>query len=100
MRMRPSRRIAVLLALVGFVGCIGASAAWAAVSCCTPACDPCPILVAKTTLASSPHKAVSLHALLPAAFDPVPLVRVAFYGGDSVNATRSLPPGFRSPMRN
>ena len=98
--MRFPRRLAVLLAIVGFVGCISASAAWSAMSCCTPVCDPCPILVAKTVVASSPHRAVSLHALLPAAFEPILLSRVAFHEGDFVHARRSLPPEFRSPMRN
>ena len=98
--MRTRSKVAVILALVGFLGCIGSSAALASMACCTASCDPCPILVSKTVIASSPHKAVSLHALLPAAFEPIRLSRVSFHEGNFAHATTSLPPEFRSPMRN
>ena len=98
--MRLPRRIAVLMALVGFVGCIAASAAWSAMSCCTPVCDPCPILVSKTVVASSPHKANSQHALLPAAFQLLVLSRASFHVRYFTQVTTALPSEFRSPMRN
>jgi hypothetical protein len=98
--MRSRYKIAMLVALTAFVGCVFGSTAWAAVSCCTVTCDPCPILVAKTVVASSPQKADSLHALVPAAFPLVLLTRASTFDRASARSPRLLPPEYRRPLRN
>ena len=99
--MRMRGKVAVLLALAGFVGCITGSAIWAAsMSCCAKTCEPCPILLSKTTVPGSPEKVDVLHALLPAAFPLVRQAAAAIHGRSLAQIPTFLPHEFRRPMRN
>jgi hypothetical protein len=101
LKMRMRSKVAVLLALAGFLGCIVCSTAWAAsMSCCAKTCDPCPILVTKSALPASPEKVDVLHALLPAAFAFVPGVSATIGTPAFERIPADLPTGFRRPMRN
>ena len=99
--MRMRGKVAVLLALAGFVGCITGSAIWAAsMSCCAKTCEPCPILLSKTTVPGSPEKVDVLHALLPAAFSLVLRASASLWTPAFERIPTQLPTGFQRPMRN
>ncbi len=94
-------KVAVLLALAGFVGCITGSAVWAAsMSCCATTCDPCPVLISKTALPGAPEKLDGLNALLPAAFPLVLRTRASVWAPAFERIPTHLPTGFQRPMRN
>ena len=98
--MRWPGKVAVLVGLLGFLGCIVAPAAWASMACCEHSCETCPMLVSKSALAGTPPKLDGHHALLPAAFslpDPAP---AAIHGHILAQIPTFLPHEFRRPMRN
>jgi hypothetical protein len=93
-------KVAVLLALAGFLGCVTGSAAWASMACCATTCDPCPILISKTALPGSTEKVDALHALLPAAIPLVLRTRASIWTPAFERIPTHLPTGFQRPMRN
>jgi hypothetical protein len=98
--MRLRGKVAVLVALAGFAGCIVCSTAWAATACCATPCNPCPILLSKSALAGSPDKSDTSHALLPAAFQPIRPAPAVARIHELAQSPTLLPPEFRRPLRN
>jgi hypothetical protein len=99
--MRIRGKVAVLLALAGFVGCITGSAIWAAsMSCCATTCDPCPILITKSAVPGSPEKVDTLKALLPAEYPLVLRASASLWTPAFERIPTHLPAGFQRPMRN
>ena len=98
--MRWPGKVAVVVGLIGFLGCLLAPAAWASMACCEHSCETCPMLVSKSALAGTPPKLDGHQALLPAAFalpDPAP---AAIHGSALAQIPTFLPHEFRRPMRN
>lgn len=90
-----------LAALVGFLACTIGSAQIAPSACCTESCEPCPIIVCKSTAATTSPKVDSPLALVPASLD--------YLFGHAAPASTVVPrpqiPAFlshefRRPMRN
>ena len=98
--MRWPGKVAVVVGLIGFLGCLLAPAAWASMACCEHSCETCPMLVSKSALAGTPPKLAGHHALLPAAFAIPRHVAAAIHGNALAQIPTLLPHEFRRPMRN
>src|SRR5262245_37639758 len=97
--MRWPGKVAVLVGLLGVVGCIVAPAVWACTACCEQTCETCPMLVSKSALASAP-KADAHHGLLSAAFAVAQPAAAAIHGKTIAQIPSFLPHEFRRPLRN
>jgi hypothetical protein len=97
--MRWPVKAAVLIGLLGFLGCIVAPAAWASMACCEHSCETCPMLVSKSALASAP-KADGHQALLPSDFAVTRPAPAAIHGKTFAQIPSFLSHEFRRPMRN
>ena len=98
--MRWSGKVAVLVALLGFLGCIVAPAAWASMACCEHSCETCPMLVSKSALAGTAPKVDTHDTVLPAAFSLPNQALAAIHGNTLAQIPTFLPHEFRRPMRN
>jgi hypothetical protein len=98
--MRLRIRIAVVLALGGFAGCILGAAAWASMACCATHCEACPMLLSKSALPGSVQKVDHLPVILPAVFRTSSLTGelIRFAAIAQPHVVRS--PAFQRPMRN
>src|SRR6476659_6844561 len=98
--MRRRKLFAGLAALAGFVGCVVLSAAALRSSCCSASCEPCPMVLCKSTPANSAPKQDVFHALLPSSS---PLLRHVQAASLTISHARILPflsHEFVRPMRN
>ena len=98
--MRSSGKIAVVVGLLGFLGCLLAPAAWASMACCEHACETCPVLVSKSALAGTSPRLDGHHATLTAAFTLPRPGDTAIHGRTRAQIPTFLPHEFRRPMRN
>ena len=100
--MNPRRMAFGVTALVGFLACTALSAGLlpALSPCCSDSCEPCPIVICKSTPASPSSKVDAAHALPFAG-----LVRFVDFAAPAAilslgRIPTSLPPEFRRPMRS
>ena len=98
--MRWPGKVAVVIGLLGFLGCIVAPTAWASMACCEHSCETCPMLVSKSALAGAPSKWDSHRALLSAAFALPTWTATVIHGRTPAQIPTFLPHEFRRPMRN
>ena len=89
-------------ALVGFLACTALSAGLmpALSPCCSDACEPCPIVICKSTPASPSSKVDVAHALPPAPFGHVVNLPSSAAIVSLTRIPAFLAPEFRRPMRN
>jgi hypothetical protein len=99
--MAARTRVVGLAALIGFLACTAWSAQMAPSACCTASCEPCPIVICKSTAATTSPKVDSPLALVPATLDQLfghaePALALTAH----FQIPAFLPHEFRRPMRN
>jgi len=99
--MAARKKLVGIAALIGFLACTAWSAGLVSSGCCSPSCEPCPVIVCKSTAATTSPKVDVTRALLPASFGEL------FKPSDVSASIASfapipafLPHEFRRPMRN
>jgi hypothetical protein len=98
--MTLHRRLVGLTVLVGFLAIASWSAGFVPSPCCSPACDPCPVMFGKGAAAeSSPKVSIAAPAILSG--EGTRLIPAAPNTVETVTRIASfLPHEFRRPMRN
>ena len=101
-RMKPQRRAIGVAALVGFLACTSWSAGLvpSLSACCSTSCEPCPVVICKSTAVSTSLKADAAYALPPSGFSKVEQPFAAAPIATLAQIPAFLPPEFRRPMRN
>ena len=94
------RKVVGLAALAGFLACTAWSAGLVPSACCSESCEPCPIILCKSTAVNTSQKVDIAQPLAPSILDHFRLTEAAAPIATLAQIPSSLRPEFRRPMRN